>query len=315
MAAPFDALPRLTPASPRAHRWLANWGRLVIAAVFASGCSAALDPAAIGDAQTAARVKTALVNDPTVGELAIEVRVAHGVTTLSGRVRSQEQAARAVDLARSVQGVTRVESLLQVGGESAAPTVPEPGGAQGRDFPELDSAPGLLAIGGSFGWSIPGPEALKRRASISPLIKLGSPRGFGPTLGLDWFRADLESVGGTATLTRVNIRPIMAGIGYAFAGDRISLTPSVVAGYSFNSLTVTDTGTAQGLPVEVGNSFVWRVGVSAWFDTSRRTAVNVSSGYVITGLRLTILEAGRLTKRDARGDTTILHLGVAYRLF
>lgn len=298
----------------------ARWGmyvsRLAIAGALASGCSAAIDPAAIADAQTATRVKTALVNDPAVGELAIEVRVTRGVVALSGRVRTQDQVARAVDLAKSVQGVTRVESALQIGNEPATPAAaPAPHGPQSLEVPELDPAPSLLAIGGSFGWSIPGPEALRRRASVSPLIKIGSPRGLGPAVGLDWFRANLQSVGGTATLTRVTIRPIMAGVGYTLTGDRRSLTSSIVAGYSFNSLTVTDTGTAQGLPVEVSNSFAWRVGVSAWFDVSRRIAINVSSGYVMTGLRLTVLDSGRLTKRDASGDTTILHAGLAYRLF
>jgi hypothetical protein len=35
----------------------------------------------------------------------------------------------------------------------------------------------------------------------------------------------------------------------------------------------------------------------------------------MTRLRITFLEAGRLQKRDTRGDTTIVHVGIAYRLF
>jgi hypothetical protein len=88
-----------------------------------------------------------------------------------------------------------------------------------------------------------------------------------------------------------------------------------VGGVAFNSLTITDTGAAAGVPVEVDNSLVWRPGVSAWFDAGHRTAINVSTGYLMTGLRITVLEGGRLVKRDARGDTMLLHVGVAYRLF
>jgi hypothetical protein len=107
----------------------------------------------------------------------------------------------------------------------------------------------------------------------------------------------------------------MGGLGYTFARDRASLSISVVGGVAFNSLTVTDTGVAAGLPVEVDNSLAWRPGLSLWFDTSRRTAVNLSVGHVITRLRLTVLEDGHLEKREASGDTTIVHAGLAYRLF
>jgi hypothetical protein len=295
--------------------------RVLIVAVIGAlltGCSAAIDPAAIADAQTAARVKTALVNDPEIGGFAIEVRVARGVVTLSGRVRTQEQVGRAVDLVRTVPGVSRVEPTLQVGPElpfeAVVPRDP-PGSRDPRVFEERDLGRGLLALGASLGWSVPNPESLKTRVSISPLIKVGSPRGLGPTMAFDWFHADLESVGGAATLTRVHVKPLMGGIGYTVGAGRVSFAPSVVAGYAFNSLTVTDRGVVQGLPVEVGNSFVWRVGASAWYDVSRRFAFNASMGYLMTGLRLTVLAGDTLERIDASGDTTILHLGIAYRVF
>jgi len=293
-----------------------SYARAVIAVALLSGCSAAVDPAAITDAQTAARIKTALVNDPELGELAIEVRVVRGVAALSGRVGSQAQVERAIDLARAVPGVIGVQPNLQVGGDSPATGAqPARQGPQAGDAPEFDPPPGLLAVGASVGWSIPNPEALKTRVSISPLLKIGRPSGLGPAIGFDWFHADLESIGGSATLTRVHVKPVMAGIGYTVLADRFSLTPSIVGGFAFNSLTVKATGATQGLPVEVRNSVVWRVGVSAWYDASRRIAINVSTGYLMTGLRLTVLDGGRLEQRDASGDTTILHAGVAYRLF
>jgi hypothetical protein len=71
----------------------------------------------------------------------------------------------------------------------------------------------------------------------------------------------------------------------------------------------------EGLPVEVSNSFVWRIGASAWVDVSRRVAVNVATGYLFTGLRFTVVERGRLERRSESGDTTVLHVGLAYRWF
>jgi hypothetical protein len=54
--------------------------------------------------------------------------------------------------------------------------------------------------------------------------------------------------------------------------------------------------------------------VSLWYDLTRKTALNLSVGHVMTGLRLTVLSDGRLEKRKVRGDTTIVHAGIAYRL-
>jgi hypothetical protein len=284
-----------------------------------AGCSAAIDPAAIAAAQTAARVKTALVNDREIGEFAIEVRVARGVVSLSGRVRSRAQAERAVDLARAVPGVSRVQPNLQVGGEPTPATavVPEEADPGSQELSELDPGlgPGLLAIGASVGWSNPSLGALKQHVSFSPIVRFGSPRGVGPVLAFDWFRADLESVGGVATLARVHVRPLMGGVGYSLTSNRFSFTPSVVAGVAFNSLSITDTGVAEGLPVEVHNSFAWRAGASAWYEVGHRIAINATTGYLMTGFRLTVLQDGRLVRRDASGDTALLHVGVAYKLF
>jgi hypothetical protein len=269
------------------------------------------------EAQTTARVKTALVNDPELGLFAIEVRVIDGVAHLTGRVRSRDQAERAEDITREVSGVTGVASALAVGDEPAPPQPdrlarrPPPN----REMAELESGPSLFAAGATVGWSLTVSDQLERGIAIGPLVRFGVPHGLGPTIGFDWFRADIESVEGLPPITRVNIRPIMAGIGYTRRTGSLSVTPSIVAGYAFNSLTITDTGIAENLPVEVSNSFVWRVGLSAWFDTSRRTAVNLSAGYLMTGLGLTVLDGQRLTRREASGNTAIVHAGLAYRIF
>ena len=288
---------------------------LLVSGIPFAGCRTAIDPVAIADAQTAVRVKTALVNDPTIGEFAIEVRVMGGVVVLSGRVRGPTDATRAIDLARAVPGVTEVRSDLRVGGDAQAPPGPADQAAPGIDSREIDSGPGLLAVGIAAGWSVPRATALKTRLAFSPLFKIGSPQGLGPAIGFDWFQADLASMDDVVPITRVHVKPIMLGVGYTLTSARFSLTPSVVGGYAFNSLTVTDIGTARGLPVEVANSLVWRAGVSAWYNMTARTAVNASAGYLKTGLRLTVLEGGQLVERRARGDTTIVHVGLVYRVF
>ena len=65
------------------------------------------------DATITARVKTALLNDPEIGAVKIDVATHDGVVTLSGSVPTKRDEARAVDLARRVQGVRDVVSQLR----------------------------------------------------------------------------------------------------------------------------------------------------------------------------------------------------------
>ncbi len=68
----------------------------------------------IDDATITTRVKTSLLNDPQVAGMKIDVDTFKGVVTLSGQVKSQAEAQRAVDLARQIDGVHDVKSTLQV---------------------------------------------------------------------------------------------------------------------------------------------------------------------------------------------------------
>ena len=68
----------------------------------------------IDDATITTRVKTALLNDPDVGVLRIDVDTFKGVVTLSGRVKTKEEEATAIALARKISGVTDVKSTLQI---------------------------------------------------------------------------------------------------------------------------------------------------------------------------------------------------------
>jgi osmotically-inducible protein OsmY len=68
----------------------------------------------IDDATITTRVKTSLLNDPDVGGLRIDVDTFKGVVTLSGRVKSKEEEAKAIALARKIGGVADVKSTLLI---------------------------------------------------------------------------------------------------------------------------------------------------------------------------------------------------------
>ena len=69
----------------------------------------------LDDARVAAAVRSALLADPDLGLRAITVDVDRGVVSLSGVVRTDEEAARAATVSGRAAGVREVKSGLKVG--------------------------------------------------------------------------------------------------------------------------------------------------------------------------------------------------------
>ncbi|MGH8639716.1 MAG: BON domain-containing protein [Burkholderiales bacterium] len=66
----------------------------------------------LSDGGLTARVKTALLADAGVSGTSIDVHTSGGVVTLSGRLANQAEIERALTIARSIEGVDRVENRL-----------------------------------------------------------------------------------------------------------------------------------------------------------------------------------------------------------
>lgn len=86
---------------------------VLVIPITVAGCGKSVGET-IDDATITTRVKTALLNDKDVGGLRIDVDTSLGVVTLSGIVRSQAEADRALAVARQINGVKDVKSTLQV---------------------------------------------------------------------------------------------------------------------------------------------------------------------------------------------------------
>ncbi len=69
---------------------------------------------AIGDAALTGKVKSALIADPDVKALRIDVDTKNAVVTLNGTADSQAHADKAITVARQVDGVKSVENRLTV---------------------------------------------------------------------------------------------------------------------------------------------------------------------------------------------------------
>lgn len=86
---------------------------LLVTSLFATACGKSVGET-IDDATITTRVKTALLNDPDIGGLRIDVDTFKGVVTLSGRVKTKAEADKAIAIAQRTGGVTDVKSTLQI---------------------------------------------------------------------------------------------------------------------------------------------------------------------------------------------------------
>lgn len=307
-------------------------GRRIAAAtllLMAAGCSARAVPntsAAVADAQTAARVRTALVNDPVLGALPIDVRARAGVVTLRGTAPSAAEVDLALALARGVPGVTRVESALTIDAAEPSPGVRRraDGGARSPTRPRRPAlAPRsgegplrLVGLGVSVRASRPSEAALGRALAVGPLLRLRPRNGLGPTVAFNWTNAEIESgPGGRPGLAAIRLRPVMGGVALGAARGRFWAGASVVAGYSFNRLHVDTARAGPGRAVAVGNSFVWRSGAAVWVDVTRRVGVNVFGGYLFTNPELTFASDASIVTERLRANSAVASVGVAYWIF
>jgi osmotically-inducible protein OsmY len=99
---------------------LKRFSAVFIAALMVSalGCATQSEPQSPGaymdDSWITTKVKTAILNEPSLKVLQINVETYKGVVQLSGFVDSAASQAKAVEVARSVQGVTSVKNDLRL---------------------------------------------------------------------------------------------------------------------------------------------------------------------------------------------------------
>jgi osmotically-inducible protein OsmY len=92
---------------------------LVVLASYVAGCKTTTSPGRqIDDGAIKTSVKAKLAADVKLSTLTnIEVNSTNGIVTLAGQVETADQKRMAADVARSVDGVVRVNNELQVKGK------------------------------------------------------------------------------------------------------------------------------------------------------------------------------------------------------
>ena len=87
---------------------------VLVLVLLLAGCGAATS-ATKDDASISTRVKIELLNDPQVAQYRIDAKTFQGVVTLTGSVKTQAEADKAIATARKAIGVKDVKSELKVG--------------------------------------------------------------------------------------------------------------------------------------------------------------------------------------------------------
>jgi Outer membrane protein beta-barrel domain len=139
-------------------------------------------------------------------------------------------------------------------------------------------------VGGSVGWVQPTDRDVEVGTVFGVLFGLKPQEGFGLTGGLGWFGADLflEDVAGPARIGRMQVRPIMVGLGYTWVTGRVATSTSFVAGISFNDIDLESrilTALGPGTTLDVGNSFAMRPSVEVEYELARKLAISATLGY------------------------------------
>jgi len=100
---------------------------LVIGGAVAGGYKVAREERSVGkiidDANITATIKTELMHDPIVNAGKIDVDTIEGNVTLTGTLDDQKQITRAVEIAKSIEGVKSVKNNLSVGSKSIGRSV------------------------------------------------------------------------------------------------------------------------------------------------------------------------------------------------
>lgn len=100
--------------------WLKYISTLILTVMFATVLGCASTPRQEGtgeyidDSVITTKVKAAVFNEPTLKSTEINVETFKGVVQLSGFVSSDDDISRAVEIARSIKGVTSVKNDMRV---------------------------------------------------------------------------------------------------------------------------------------------------------------------------------------------------------
>src|SRR5262249_46885626 len=134
-----------------------------------------------------------------------------------------------------------------------------------------------FAIGGQFAIRDPAMERAHGGVDVGLLWRLGhNDTGWGWTWSFNWYSTDLDTTIGPrrTELGELKVRPFMAGYGYRYAINGVSVELNAMGGYALTSMRMTPSAVdayrdlygARSARADAANTFVARPEVDVWFD-------------------------------------------------
>lgn len=160
---------------------------------------------------------------------------------------------------------------------------------------------------------------------IGPIFRIGPDRGgWGPSFGLGWFDTRLPaSVGGvTGEFAEVEVRPVMAGLGYTFRRGPWSYELGVAAGWTFNSAKVLPAAeryfadaSPGAIELEVSNGLAVRPRLRVYYDTPSRVALMGAVGVVFADPEVRMRAGTQSLTIDRNLTSLTIEGGIVFALF
>lgn len=264
----------------------------------------------VEDAQTAMRLKTAILNDEVVGTEDVRVDVVDGVAYLSGRISSEAHRQRLADIARATPGVRDVRIDVNVRPEIAVLRQQLSVEPEDREL----RRPYNVGVGLSARM-MRSASALDDAVDLSPIV-LFRTRAWAPAIGFGWSTRDLAAAPGNHdALAKLRVRPVMAGVSYEHAFGRTAIVGSLVAGYAFNSVRPDEEAAGPLRAIRSSNAFAIRPGAAFRVDVTDRTAIQFSLSYTRCRPRVTYASDETVTAQRVNADAMTFSIGAAYWLF
>jgi len=207
---------------------------------------------------------------------------------------------------------------------TAPPDQPAPQAATEETSPGRKWPPFGIGIGPGVLGLVPTGDSTNPQASLTVVGRFirsrRRPAGLVPALRFSLGGQKTELITSNAVAYgSVHVRPLMGGVGWSQPiADRVSTVFSVVVGYSWNGLDLSDLKTSgrprltePGAVVSVGNSFATELSSRLWFDVTNRVSLMAGLSFLHTRPELTLNDG---TTRPWSADQLRLQTGIAFTI-
>jgi hypothetical protein len=179
-----------------------------------------------------------------------------------------------------------------------------------------------LDLGVTYGTVRVSDGSLTDDAGIGWIAQLAPHAGWGLSGSLNWYGSDVAApkfVDMDGRLGRLNVRPLLGGVGYTVLRGRLATSYAVVAGPALNTLHL-DQAIRNSVSQEGGYrgsvwSFAVRPGVSATYNIARRWDLIGFAGYIVNRPQITLRTATGAVTQHWKTDALVVNGGIAVRLF